>query len=141
VKANAIVKDSHLWSRAAVHEGATVSNAIVCCDAVVKRNARISRGCILSDGVIIGESVTLPEFTRVSRQKGVGETSHCDPFDSSLVGSDGEGYVWKYEGLGDYDDETSESEGFDEWTHEIDPLKAASIGNTDEEDWKRLRWV
>ena len=134
---------------AVIEENVEISHAIVGENVIVKKNAVISRGCILTNGAIIGEGVQLPEFTRICMKRPADKVNYrcgrctlrllnlqngeSNGYDVELVGNDGVGYAWSYEGGDDYDVEI-------EGRMNIDEVRSASLGCHEEETLRALRW-
>lgn len=153
---NSVVKESHLWTGAVVEESSSVSYSIVCEGALVKKRAVVRRGCVLAERVVVGEGVTLPEYTRVSLSRrcqaeeedeeaeepdvSTDNTDSSETFDVEVLGHDGVGYSWQYEGGGDYDVDEDEEEEL-EGQIGVDIMKASSAGCKEEELWKRSLWL
>ena len=144
IKANSLIKDSHLWSRTVINENVCIYSSIVCDNCEVLCNSIVPRGSILSFGVIVGNDVTLPEFTRLSRKIWNAETRNADAcdknFDCELLGANGEGFVWRTLGSevtgGCEDSESEDSVREYESKEKLDLEKLASIGYTEGLIWK-----
>jgi translation initiation factor eIF-2B subunit epsilon len=143
IRGGSVIADSHLFAGVVIEQDVKITHAIIAENVTVKKGAVISRGCVLSAGVIIGEGIILPEFTRVSLRRSivtpaadVDDTFGGD-IDVGVVGTDGVGLKWVYEGGDDY---TLDKICDDDDGTGIDMIRASSMGCFEEECERARRW-
>mmetsp|Transcript_23428 Transcript_23428/g.39739 ORF Transcript_23428/g.39739 Transcript_23428/m.39739 type:complete len:780 (+) Transcript_23428:64-2403(+) len=176
IKKGAQLSHCHLWENVVVESNVNIVYSIVGDRCVLKEGACIGRGSLLSGGVVIGKGVEIPPYSRLS-SKHVTSCSDDDesdsdessgdsegdtkslrhPYDSDVVGSDGVGYLWKFDG-----DEVAAEFGFDEdsdddldnddngtatrahmlptGSERVEALWATSMGCKEQEAWKHHLW-
>lgn len=157
------VIDSHIFNDVTIEPNSTIISSIIGENSTIKSGSSIQRGCVLSNDIVVDTNVTLGPFTRVGSCKHPDEelsegedeesSGNCDKtevYDTSVLGSGGIGYVWKYGnevgdefGLGDIDDPDYI---YDSESSHLLPggkdaaFRATSMGCVEEEKWKSSLW-
>jgi translation initiation factor eIF-2B subunit epsilon len=141
IAADAVLKESHLWSAVEIGPGAKVTQSILADGAVIKAGAVVHPGCVIGAGCVVGENVVLPPYTRLSlkeeKEDDFGDDWDDDSsndneeaedrdqpcLDTQLVGLDGKGHIWKPKP--DDEEYNEDDEGY---LSVAEKLKSESIG-------------
>ncbi|CAG8673123.1 7222_t:CDS:2, partial [Cetraspora pellucida] len=108
---NVEIDGAYIWDGVKIKSNCSVFQSILANNVVLEENVIVKKGCILSYGVIIGPNVTLEPHTKLTKQKKTEIDSDEEEsnesvvaYDATLVGENGQGYVWSDE-ISDADDD------------------------------------
>lgn len=132
---------AYIWDDVVIEDGAVIEKAIVANGAVIKKNAHVEPSAIISYGVVVGEGKTVPagyKLTRSERKLVIDSEDDSDDSDShdevtssrrsiaasaaSIVGEDGEGYVFHGSDMDD-DDTSFDGTAVDGLVYHMDNLE------------------
>lgn len=101
IGSNVTLNNAYIWDDVTIEDGATLNMSIIGNDALIKENATISAGALISFGVVIGKDITIAPNARITKAKRRREDDDGEPIDvpsePSVVGKDGEGYLYEEE--------------------------------------------
>ncbi|NP_001403931.1 translation initiation factor eIF2B subunit epsilon isoform 2 [Mus musculus] len=127
---NVVLDQAYLWQGVRVAAGAQIHQSLLCDRAEVKERVKLKPYCVLTSQVVVGPDITLPEGSVISlhppdaeededdgqfsddsgadqekekvKLKGV-RLNRC--YNPAEVGLEGQGYLWKAEGVNSKEDE------------------------------------
>jgi translation initiation factor eIF-2B subunit epsilon len=97
---NVTIQNSYLWDGVSIGDGTIVERAIIASEAAIGRNCKIQPGALISYGVRIADNTEVQAGSRITRAKRKGDEFSDEPAtisvpsDPSIVGSNGEGYLF-----------------------------------------------
>ncbi|XP_076821156.1 translation initiation factor eIF2B subunit epsilon-like [Clavelina lepadiformis] len=96
IEDDCIIENSYLWSNVTVKSKSKIHSSFVCDDVSIHEGVVLSAGCILCDKVLVGPSIELESkiIHKNGDDKTMGIVADKQSFDTSLVGENGEGYIW-----------------------------------------------
>ncbi|OCT78464.1 translation initiation factor eIF-2B subunit epsilon [Xenopus laevis] len=118
-----VLENVHIWDRVHVEDDVTIKKSIICNDVVVKKRVQINPHCVLTSKVVVGPDFQLPESTVISLHHpeeyendddefsddaGAGkeaERTKVKVYNKKEVGSEGEGYLWKFSNLAEEEED------------------------------------
>lgn len=96
---NVTLNNAYIWDDITIEDGATLNMCIIGNNAVIKDNATIQEGALISFGVVIGKDITIAPNARITKAKRRLEDDEGElievPSEPSVVGKDGEGYLYE----------------------------------------------
>lgn len=137
---NVTLNNAYIWDDITIEDGATLNMCIIANNAVIKENATIEEGALISFGVVVGNGVTIAPNARITKAKRRLEYDEGEPVDvpsePSVVGKDGEGYLYEED---EEDDKDPCRDLLNKMIYDASHLKIAeetcsTIGSDDEDD-------
>jgi translation initiation factor eIF-2B subunit epsilon len=97
---NVTIHNSYLWDGVSIGDGTVVDRAIIANEAAIGRKCKIQPGALISYGVRIADNTEVHASSRITRAKRKADEFSDEPAtisvpsDPSIVGSNGEGYLF-----------------------------------------------
>ncbi|RIB09851.1 nucleotide-diphospho-sugar transferase [Gigaspora rosea] len=108
---NVEIDGAYIWDDVKIKSNCSIFRSILANNVVLEENVIVKRGCLLSYDVVIGPNVTLEPYTKLTKHKKTSESDNegeesneNEAYDSTLIGENGQGYIWSDE-VSDTDDD------------------------------------